>query len=889
MANRHGHESNLILINATVAEETRVAITTGLRLENVFVEGAGVNRNGNIYKGRITRVVPSLQAAFVDFGSEKHGFLPLKEIAPSYFRNGVVSEGQDLIVQVAKEERGNKGAALTTFITLAGCYLVLMPTDPEAGGISRRIVGEDRELMREYINGLNIPANMGLIIRTAGLGRAKKEIEWDLDILLRLWEAITQTAESRPAPFLIHQESDIVIRALRDYLRPDIHKILIDSRELYQRAEAYVSIIRKEFKTLIEFYDDKSVPMFTRYGIESQIESAFLRDVKLPSGGSIVIEETEAMVTIDVNSAKDTKGGNIEQTAFNTNREAAIEIARQLRLRDIGGLIAIDFIDMMSNENQQKIVDTFKEETTSDKARVQFNRISRFGILEVSRQRLRPSLNESSQIVCPQCHGQGSIRSVESLGLLLLRLIQQESLHDNVIGIHVQVPIEVSTFLINEKRHALLEMETHARIFIRVFPNQHMQTPQYRIDRVYDHQVNAGEMPPSFKQLEKIDPLALTERSSTASFSPNEPAIKQSVTQEKPGSTQKSNEGLLTRLWHKLSGQAVKEEAAELTLSSSTPPVEPVRERKSPQQHRARHPAQQGNGQYQRESGHRQYPQYPRQERSKNRSDQPDTKSSPQHVDVPPVPRAQEKTQDRSSTRSPSRQMQNEQGTARHTQGEQGTARHTQSEQGTARHTQGEQGTARRTQSEQGATRRTQGEQGAGHRQQTPRPPRQKMPDESTPITFTQPIESETKTELSPTEMQAVHMVPTSPVDLPLAPRFEAIPPAIAPAEPLQQRAPADLTKKTTNTPILTEQKALPQQKELPDQSMPNEPSALAEEFTQSEDYTEDRADERTKSKRYPRYHRNRYRNNHRRDHHRHENGTEADKRPPEMQHHDQE
>ncbi|NNM59485.1 MAG: Rne/Rng family ribonuclease [Legionellales bacterium] len=578
MENKTGSESNLILINATQSEEVRVAITNGRYLDNLFIEEIGSHRTGNIYFARVTRVVPSLQAAFVDFGSERHGFLPLKEIAPVYFRASSggsqsvdkICEGQTLIVQVVKEERGNKGAALTTFITLAGSYLVLMPNNPEAGGISHRIEGEDRDQMRETIALLDKPEGMGLIVRTAGLGRAREELKWDLDILLRLWDAINTATENRQPPFLIHQESDIVIRALRDYLRKDITEIIIDSPELYERAKEHTRIVRPEFTHLVKLYQDKITPLFTRYRIEDQIESAFLRDVQLPSGGCIVIEETEAMVTIDVNSARDTKGGNIEQTAFNTNREAAIEIARQLRLRDIGGQIAIDFIDMASTENQQKILDTFKEETRNDKARVQFSRISRFGILEVSRQRLRPSLTESSQIVCPRCNGQGSIRSVESLGLLLLRLIRQEALYDNVVAVNVQVPIDVATFLINEKRHALSEVEAQHHILVRIFPNPHIQTPQYKIERVYETQVGQTGITPSFKQIDKIQFETTTHRETTNSTRQGEPAVKILAAPPKPVVSNKSPQRILARIWSLFSGEGEKITEAE-TASQAAP------------------------------------------------------------------------------------------------------------------------------------------------------------------------------------------------------------------------------------------------------------------------------------------------------------------------------
>jgi ribonuclease E len=611
MSNRNGNELNRILINATQSEEVRVAITNNRFLDNLFIEEIGSHRTGNIYKARVTRVVPSLQAAFVDFGSERHGFLPLKEIAPEYFKNPVsndnytildiLSEGQELIVQVEKEERGNKGAALTTFITLAGCYLVLMPNNPSAGGISRRIEGEDRDQLREYINALNLPDNMGLIIRTAGVGRAQEEIEWDLDILLRLWQAIQDVATQR-APFLIHQESDIVIRALRDYLRRDISEIIIDSPALYEKARQHIATIRPEFIDHIKLYQDPAIPLFSRYHIEDQIESAFLREVELPSGGFIVIQETEAMVTVDVNSARDTKAGNIEQTAFNTNREAAVEVARQLRLRDLGGLIAIDFIDMVSNENQQKVVEVFKEETRSDKARVQFNRISRFGILEVSRQRLRPSLTESSQIVCPRCAGRGSIRSVESLGLLLLRLIRQEALHDNVIAVNVHVPIEVAAFLVNEKRLALTEIETYHHTIVRILPNPHIETPQYKLERVYENQSGQQDVLPSYKQLDKteIQPVPAV-RTTSASTRHSEPAVKGITAPNKPRvSRPKEGHRILSRLWQLFSGNVIKPE--ESKESQTTAPVENERPRRQhngrprgrQHQGQSRHPSSQG-------------------------------------------------------------------------------------------------------------------------------------------------------------------------------------------------------------------------------------------------------------------------------------------------------
>lgn len=654
MSDRGRNEINRILINATQSEEIRVALTTGAFLDNLFIEEIGSHRTGNIYKATVTRVVPSLQAAFVDFGSERHGFLPLKEIAPEYFTRAaesddysiadVLSEGQDLIVQVEKEERGTKGAALTTFITLAGCYLVLMPNNPSAGGISRRIEGDDRDLLREYINSLNVPEEMGLIIRTAGVGRAQEEIAWDLDILLRLWTAITDAAAGRSAPFLIYQESDIVIRALRDYLRRDISEIIIDSPDLYNKALQHVSTIRPEFREHIKLYQDKAVPLFTRYRIEDQIETAFLRDVQLPSGGYIVIQGTEAMVTIDVNSARDTKGGNIEQTAFNTNREAAIEVARQLRLRDIGGLIAIDFIDMISTENQQKIVDVFKDETRNDKARVQFGRISRFGILEVSRQRLRPSLTESSQIVCPRCSGLGSIRSVESLGLLLLRLIRQEALHDNVVGVNVQVPIEVATFLVNEKRNALSEIESYHHTMIRILPNPHIETPQYKLERIYDNQSGQFTGVPSFKQIEKVEFQATAPRVTTATNRYSEPAVKGVDAPEKPTAGRKDGASVFSRLWQVLTGAGAKLPEKSATKETSTA-VSEERPRRQQRQRGRNNNRPQKQSQYQR-NPYATNDKAPREKSDRSeRSDRPERAERPERTERTERPDRPERTE----------------------------------------------------------------------------------------------------------------------------------------------------------------------------------------------------------------------------------------------------
>jgi len=535
-----------MLINATQEEEVRIALTSKDQyLENLFIEEFGRHRTGNIYKGKITRVVPSLQAAFVDYGSERHGFLPLKEVSPEYFRTqltevdgnhysiaDVLKEGQEIIVQVEKEERGNKGAALTSFITLAGCYLVLMPNNPRAGGISRRIDGEEREALKALLNALNIPSEMGLIVRTAGVGKAPEELQWDLDILLKLWEAIKAAGESQASPCLIHEESDVVIRAFRDYLRKGIDEIIIDNVSLYNRAKNHLSKIRPEIVDNVKLYQDKAIPLFSRYHIENQIETAFKRDVRLPSGGSIVIQETEALVSIDVNSARDTKSDDIEKTAFNTNREAAIEVARQLRLRDLGGLIVIDFIDMTSTDRQQQVVDIFKEEIKNDRARVQYNRISRFGLLEVSRQRLRPSLREASQIVCPRCDGLGSIRNIESLALFILRLIRHESMKDSVVEIITQLPIEVASFLLNEKRHVIDEIEHHHKVLVRVIPNPHIQTPEYSLERIYGSQSGqAGKI--SYEHIKTPELNIVTNRTNQQNKR-TEPVVKELDTPAKP-------------------------------------------------------------------------------------------------------------------------------------------------------------------------------------------------------------------------------------------------------------------------------------------------------------------------------------------------------------------
>lgn len=485
-----------MLVNATQQEELRVAMVDGQRLYDLDLETSSrEQKKSNIYKGKITRIEPSLEAAFVDYGSARHGFLPLKEIARSYFKpearesggrvniKDALKEGQELVIQVEKEERGNKGAALTTFISLAGRYLVLMPNNPRAGGVSRRIEGADRNEVREAMSSLEIPQDMGLIVRTAGVGRSAEELQWDLNYLIQVWESIENASRERSSPFLIYQESNVIIRALRDYLRSDINEILIDDDEIYNQASDFMRQVMPHNINKLKRYNDH-VPLFTRYQIESQIETAFNREVRLPSGGSIVIDHTEALVSIDINSSRATKGSDIEETALNTNLEAADEISRQLRLRDLGGLVVIDFIDMSHSRNQREVENRLRDALKMDRARVQVGRISRFGLLEMSRQRLSASLGEASQVVCPRCNGHGTIRGIESLGLSILRLLEEEAMKDKTARVVAQVPVRVATFLINEKRDMVNDIEARHKVSILIIPNPSMETPQYTVNRL---------------------------------------------------------------------------------------------------------------------------------------------------------------------------------------------------------------------------------------------------------------------------------------------------------------------------------------------------------------------------------------------------------------------
>ena len=483
-----------MLFNATQQEELRVAIVDGQKLIDIDIETTGrEQRKGNIYKGVITRIEPSLEACFVNYGEERHGFLPFKEVSRAYFKDGIdvrtagikdaLREGQEIIVQVEKEERGNKGAALTSFISLAGRYLVLMPNNPRGGGVSRRIEGEDRTELREAMGQLTVPDGMSIIARTAGIGRSAEELQWDLSYLMQLWTAIDEAASGNQAPLLIYLESSLVIRAIRDYFQPDIGEILIDTDEIYEQASSFMSVVMPDNMSRVKRYQD-DVPLFSRFQIEHQIETAYSRTVTLPSGGAIVIDHTEALVSVDVNSARSTRGSDIEETAARTNLEAADELARQMRLRDLGGLIVIDFIDMESSKNQKDVEQRLKDALRHDRARVQMGKISRFGLLELSRQRLRPALSESSNVTCPRCNGTGHIRDTESSALQVLRIIQEEAMKENTAAIHCQVPVDVAAFLLNEKRAEVIKIESRFKVNVLLLPNKHLETPHYKLERL---------------------------------------------------------------------------------------------------------------------------------------------------------------------------------------------------------------------------------------------------------------------------------------------------------------------------------------------------------------------------------------------------------------------
>jgi len=559
-----------MLFNATQQEELRVAIVDGQKLIDLDIESsAKEQRKGNIYKGIITRIEPSLEAAFIDYGAERHGFLPFKEVSRSYFNADVepgrariqdaLREGQEVVVQVDKDERGTKGAALTTFISLAGRYLVLMPNNPRGGGVSRRIEGDDRTELRDALDKLEVPQGMSIIARTAAIGRTVEELNWDLNYLLKLWHAIegaaqTQyadeagesTAEPRspegkqrkrqnPAPYLIFLESSLVIRAMRDYFNQEIGEILIDTDEIYEQARAFMAAVMPGNVNRVKLYRD-DVPLFSRFQIEHQIESAYSRQVALPSGGAIVIDHTEALVAVDVSSARATRGTDIEQTAFNTNLEAADEIARQLRLRDMGGLIVIDFIDMESSRNQREVETRLRDALHFDRARVQMGKISRFGLMELSRQRLRPSLGETAHQPCPRCHGTGHIRSIESTALHVLRIMQEEAMKENTAAVHAQVPVDVATFLLNEKRNDIHVVEARLKVAIMLIPNVHIETPNYTVARVRHDEANEmGEAPLSYKMVEMPEETETVRMPGSEPKAPRPQAAVQGITPERQG------------------------------------------------------------------------------------------------------------------------------------------------------------------------------------------------------------------------------------------------------------------------------------------------------------------------------------------------------------------
>lgn len=657
---------NRMLINATHKDsELRIALANGQYLYDLIIESSfKEQKQSNIYKGKVTRIEPSLEAAFVDYGEGRHGFLPLKEIArtcfkPSYSDSGrrpsiseVLEEGQELIIQVEKEERGNKGAALTTFITLPGCYLVLMPNNPRAGGVSRRIEGDERDELHNVLQSLQVPDGMGLIVRTAGGGRSIEELQWDLDILLRLWNIIQTTANERPASFLIYQEGNAVIRALRDYLRKDIDEILIDHQDVYEDVVNHLKLIRPDFVNRVKFYKD-ATPLFTRFQLESQIESAFQREVRLPSGGSIIIDHTEALVSIDINSARATKGGDIEETAFTTNLEAANEIARQLRLRDIGGLIVIDFIDMTPIRNQREVEDKLRKALEMDRARVQIGRISRFGLLEMSRQRLRPSLGEASRITCPRCTGQGTIRGIESLSLSIMRIIEEEALKDNTAQVRAILPAEIAAYLLNEKRQTIIDIEKRQNISIIVVPSTHLLTPQYEVERIrLSDMTEKDEKLASYKLAVKTEIAPQPAAAAAASKAQLEPAIKNISIEDAPvpitahsyatsAPTEKGEPGLLKKLFNYLFEK--KEATTSTGEAGSTSSNKSFSRPRTQHGHRHKNPRHRHRGGRNRDNRSRQGGGYRQQEQREGQDNRPRQARNPdqQRQSQQPAPQQQ--------------------------------------------------------------------------------------------------------------------------------------------------------------------------------------------------------------------------------------------------------
>ncbi|MGB6007530.1 Rne/Rng family ribonuclease [Castellaniella sp.] len=612
-----------MLFNATHQEELRVAIVDGQKLIDLDIETAGrEQRKGNIYKGVITRIEPGLEACFVSYGEERHGFLPFKEVARTYFKEGVdvrtariqdaLTEGQELIIQVEKEERGNKGAALTTFISLAGRYLVLMPNNPRGGGVSRRVEGEDRQELRDTMDQLEVPAGMSMIARTAGIGRSVEELQWDLNYLLQLWTAIDGAARENKAPILIYLESSLVIRAIRDYFSPEIGEILIDTDDIHDQATAFMSVVMPDNVSRVKRYRD-DVPLFSRFQIEHQIETAYSRTVTLPSGGAIVIDHTEALVAVDVNSARSTRGADIEETALRTNVEAADEVARQLRLRDLGGLIVIDFIDMEEGKNQRAVEQRLRDALHFDRARVQMGKISRFGLMELSRQRLRPALNEGSHVTCPRCTGTGVIRDAESSALHVLRLLQEEAMKEGTAALHAQVPVDVATFLLNEKRHDISQIESRLKVNLVLIPNKSLETPHHHIERLRHDDPRLDDNKTSFELVQepedklvwqpnkdqeaKARPEALVKGIQPAQPAPHHVERPAKAAAAAPAPAADATGGLLKRVLSWFTGTTAQPAApAESTPSSPARREDDGRRRNGAGRHNGRRPESRANG-----------------------------------------------------------------------------------------------------------------------------------------------------------------------------------------------------------------------------------------------------------------------------------------------------
>ncbi len=648
-----------MLFNATQAEELRVAIVDGQKLIDLDIESAAKEqRKSNIYKAVITRIEPSLEAAFVDYGAERHGFLPFKEISRSYFQPGVeasrasikeaLKEGQELIVQVEKDERGNKGAALTTFVSLAGRYLVLMPNNPRGGGVSRRVEGDERAELRDVMDQLEVPGGMSLIARTAAIGRNAEELQWDLNYLLQLWRAIDGAAQSQDGAFLIYQEGSLVIRAIRDYFQPDIGEILIDTDDVYEQARQFMAHVMPQNVNRVKRYHD-DVPLFSRFQIEHQIESAYSRQVSLPSGGAVVIDHTEALVSVDVNSGRATRGADIEETAFKTNCEAADEVARQLRLRDLGGLIVIDFIDMESQKNQREVENRLRDALRYDRARVQTGKISRFGLLELSRQRLRPALAETSYIPCPRCNGTGHIRSTESSALHILRILEEEAMKDNTGALHCQVPVDVATFLLNEKRDDIAKIEVRHKVSLVLIPNRYLETPQHEIVRLRHDQLNQEEsVLPSYRMATKpadesySPPSANTDRparqeAAVKGITPDQPApvVEAKATPAPAAPVPESQPGLLSRIFAFFRGEKQPEPAPVVT-----PPETPRRESRPRNERGGRREGREGReGRSRRDT--------PREERNDNRESREGNRNTPEAQAEPREKRQRGERQER--------------------------------------------------------------------------------------------------------------------------------------------------------------------------------------------------------------------------------------------------